>query len=497
MNNGIPGINSNLNYEPTITFTNDKNYKEKKVETVNLNNLDNNYKVVDNGKIFSTKIDISKVADSINNLKENNYYDIRYNDNFYGEIEYIMWDDGTVVLQKDGVTIGYTSYDAIGKAKPITIEKDAVEPRISLSKETRGNDTSAHAQTLKDRNNNTTENNRNNNISNSNNDTSAHHQNMKDKNHTTNVTKQYEDSGRLDGSNLDLSQLATTASNVKEGNFVNENKLNKDSFNKDLDYEVRKDGTVLISAAGIALGFTTTAALEKALGGKLRKKGNSNNDTSAHAQSSKDKNHSLNNNNKDTSSTNTKTANNKSETENNNSDSSKNDDFNNDISMPQTPNNSAVVNENVDVSVTNQKKADAIENTNSIAVPNDYNFKHNESNILAAKAKNMGFTDEQIKIAIGISRWETGNYQHLAGGNNFGGVTGSGDLGQSVFYGSDGKKYVYAKYSSKDVGMDAYLYNLKKNYFDKGLTSVEKMARIYLGHDNTSSWINGVYDCMS
>ena len=119
--------------------------------------------------------------------------------------------------------------------------------------------------------------------------------------------------------------------------------------------------------------------------------------------------------------------------------------------------------------------------------PENFNFKHESSNILAAKAKNMGFNDEQILIAVGISRYETGNYQHLAGGFNYGGVTGSGDAGKT------GK---YAKYSSQDVGMDAYLNNLKENYFDVGLNSVDSMARKYLGYDNTSHWISQVKGCM-
>ena len=120
--------------------------------------------------------------------------------------------------------------------------------------------------------------------------------------------------------------------------------------------------------------------------------------------------------------------------------------------------------------------------------PEDFNYSLEDSNILAAKAKNMGFTDDQVAIAIGISRHETGNYKHLAYGYNYGGVTGSGDLG------SQGG---YAKYSSKDVGMDAYLTNLKENYFDQGYNTVESMARKYLGYDDTSNWIDKVYKSMN
>ena len=162
---------------------------------------------------------------------------------------------------------------------------------------------------------------------------------------------------------------------------------------------------------------------------------------------------------------------------------------------PEETSGSSSNNEPVDVYFPAPDSAEVSSINTGISNPSDFSYKHTESNILAAKARNMGFSDEQIKIAIGISRWETGNYEHLAGGYNYGGVTGSGDAGQSVFYDQDGNQY--AKYSSPDVGMDAYLNNLKKNYFDQGLTSVESMARKYLGYDNTSSWINGVYGCMS
>ena len=121
-----------------------------------------------------------------------------------------------------------------------------------------------------------------------------------------------------------------------------------------------------------------------------------------------------------------------------------------------------------------------------------FNFKHESSNILAAKAQAMGFTDEQIKIAVGISRWETGNYDHLCGGYNYGGVTGSGDAGSVVLKGR-----TYAIYTSMDAGMDAYLSNLKRNYFDQGLNSPESISSKYLGYQDDGSWTNGVKGCMN
>lgn len=140
-------------------------------------------------------------------------------------------------------------------------------------------------------------------------------------------------------------------------------------------------------------------------------------------------------------------------------------------------------------------------NNNQVPTPTDNNqvqapinnneertvFKHEESNKLADMARKMGYTEDQVKLAIGISRWETGNYQHLAGGYNYGGVTGVGDAGSYE---------QYANYSSEEVGMKAYLENLKKNYIDQNLTTPEACARKYLGYDDNGSWIKGVYGCM-
>ena len=247
-------------------------------------------------------------------------------------------------------------------------------------------------------------------------------------------------SGSFNGSNLNLSKIAVTASDANNGNFVDQNKLQKNMFSKDIFYNVRDDGTVLLSKDGVALGFTTVEALEESLNGKVSNESIKNDNNLHISNKNSEKPTKLTNNIEDN-----------------------------------------IV--NVDKEL--EAKADAIENNNSIS--SDFNFRHNESNILAAKAKNMGFTDDQIKIAIGISRWETGNYKHLAGGYNYGGVTGVGDAGH---YNQ------YANYSTPDVGMNAYLKNLKNNYFDKGLNSVETIARKYLGYDDTASWINGVKGCM-
>ena len=146
--------------------------------------------------------------------------------------------------------------------------------------------------------------------------------------------------------------------------------------------------------------------------------------------------------------------------------------------------------ESLDAEVQDEAAQEVI--NSGTAQPSDFNYKHEQSNILAAKARNMGFTDEQITMAIGISRWETGNYEHLAGGYNYGGVSGSGDAGSATYDG-----HVYAQYSSQDVGMDAFLSNLKENYFDQGYTTIEGMSRKYLGYTDDGSWARGVHGCMN
>ena len=140
------------------------------------------------------------------------------------------------------------------------------------------------------------------------------------------------------------------------------------------------------------------------------------------------------------------------------------------------------INENVarqaEMIVTENEELKAELEQAKLAKKEDFNFRHDQSNIIAAKARNMGFTDEQITLAVAISRWETGNYGHLAGGHNYGGVTGMGDAGQSVFV-TNGVTRKFAKYSSDDVGMDAFLNNLKKNYFDIGLDNLVTIGNKY------------------
>lgn len=82
------------------------------------------------------------------------------------------------------------------------------------------------------------------------------------------------------------------------------------------------------------------------------------------------------------------------------------------------------------------------------------------------KAKEYDMTDEQAYLLIAISRHETGNWTSSAfkSKNNFGGLMGSNGL---------------KSYSSFDEGLDAFVSLLKNRYFNKGLTTIEKIQPVY------------------
>lgn len=104
------------------------------------------------------------------------------------------------------------------------------------------------------------------------------------------------------------------------------------------------------------------------------------------------------------------------------------------------------------------------------------------------KAKELGMNEEQAKITIAISRWETGNYTSSAfkNKNNVGGMMCSSGL---------------INYNSLDEGIHAFVKNLKNNYFDIGLDTIDKIKPKYCpdNADNDPNglnkyWLNGVKD---
>lgn len=89
------------------------------------------------------------------------------------------------------------------------------------------------------------------------------------------------------------------------------------------------------------------------------------------------------------------------------------------------------------------------------------------------------------RIAVAISRWETGNYTSSLyhNKNNVGGLYCRGFL----------------SYKTLDEGIDAFVSNLKRNYFDMGLDTLEEIQKKYcpIGADNDPNnlnkhWLGGV-----
>lgn len=104
------------------------------------------------------------------------------------------------------------------------------------------------------------------------------------------------------------------------------------------------------------------------------------------------------------------------------------------------------------------------------------------------KALEYGLNDEQAKIAIAITKHETGTYTSdiFKNKNNIGGLYNS-------------KEKCFYTYSTIEDGIDAYIRNLKKGYFDEGLDTIEKIQSKYaplnVENDPTglnNNWISGV-----
>lgn len=82
------------------------------------------------------------------------------------------------------------------------------------------------------------------------------------------------------------------------------------------------------------------------------------------------------------------------------------------------------------------------------------------------KAKEYEMTDDQAYLLIAISRHETGNWTSSAfkNKNNFGGIMGANGL---------------KSYNTFDDGLEAFVSLLKNRYFNKGLTTIEKIQPVY------------------
>lgn len=94
------------------------------------------------------------------------------------------------------------------------------------------------------------------------------------------------------------------------------------------------------------------------------------------------------------------------------------------------------------------------------------------------------------KMAIAIAKWETGYYTSHAFKN-------LNNVGGMMFW--NGKGSQLQTFENLDKGIEAYVSNLKHNYYDLGLNTIESIQKKYapLGADNdpnnlNANWVGGV-----
>ena len=92
------------------------------------------------------------------------------------------------------------------------------------------------------------------------------------------------------------------------------------------------------------------------------------------------------------------------------------------------------------------------------------------------------------KLAIAISKHETGNYTSYA-------FTSLNNVGGMMYWTEKGM--LLKKYDTLEDGIEAFISNLKNNYIDMGLTSIEEIQKKYAPidiNDNGTNqyWVSGV-----
>lgn len=134
-----------------------------------------------------------------------------------------------------------------------------------------------------------------------------------------------------------------------------------------------------------------------------------------------------------------------------------------------------------------QENAPTLENTPQIETKPQEEYSCTLEHETACKIKNKAEEyNIDWKIAVSISAWETGywksNLYHTK--NNVGGLYCNGS---------------FLKYNTLDEGIEAYVSNLKKLYFDIGLNTLEKIQPKYcpIGAENdpnglNKNWLGGV-----
>lgn len=126
-------------------------------------------------------------------------------------------------------------------------------------------------------------------------------------------------------------------------------------------------------------------------------------------------------------------------------------------------------------------------------------------NFIYTKAMEAGLTDKEAKMAIVISRWETGNYSKevkgssaynyiLPSNNNICGAKGGSGEWANLEHDRNG----FNVYDTIDQSAEHYMDFLKGGYFNQGLTSFTKMQPKYCPIDDPSDtkgvnnyWLGG------
>lgn len=83
---------------------------------------------------------------------------------------------------------------------------------------------------------------------------------------TNSTSESYSNSGSIDPNTIDYSRISTNAEDALKGDFINESNVKTEYFKDggNITYQVRDDGSVLISKDGVAMGYTDKENLDRA-----------------------------------------------------------------------------------------------------------------------------------------------------------------------------------------------------------------------------------------
>ena len=127
---------------------------------------------------------------------------------------------------------------------------------------------------------------------------------------------------------------------------------------------------------------------------------------------------------------------------------------------------SAEVSENVALVQTYQEEENEPQKQNKVEITKEYECTLDKVSCKIKKVAQDYGVDWRLAIAISIH--ETGNYTSylFENQNNVGGMW-------------NGAKEEFYSYDTLEDGIDAYISNLKYNYIDVGLTTIEEIGNIY------------------